>query len=183
MTGTGTAIGIAWADAGSTVTIYNTVVSGFISASSPADTDFYGCFLYSGTCYLYNCTLYGNSVGIEAGPFAGVDVTVTNIISGNANDDFVCTLGTITIDYCASDDGDGTNPVAPSGGNWANEFVNAAGGNFALKAGGNCVNGGTDNPGSGLYLDDIIGTTRVTPWDIGAFEIAGVGVKYFLFIE
>jgi hypothetical protein len=32
------------------------------------------------------------------------------------------------------------------------------------------VGEGTDNPGSGLYSDDIIGTARSSPWDIGAFE-------------
>lgn len=34
---------------------------------------------------------------------------------------------------------------------------------------------GTDNPGSGLFLDDIAGQTRVSVWDIGAYEyLSGV---------
>jgi len=77
----------------------------------------------------------------------------------------------MTIDHCCSDDGDGTNAQGPSGGSWANEFT-TPGTDFSLLAGGNCVGNGTDDPGAGLYSDDIIGTARNTTWDIGAFEIA-----------
>lgn len=35
---------------------------------------------------------------------------------------------------------------------------------------------GTDDPGSGLFSDDIDGETRVSTWDIGADEFVAVGV-------
>lgn len=177
ITGEQGAYGIYVNDVDATVFVYNCVSDGFISASHPAAVDFKAFFAKATTnVSFFNCTAYGNNFGIHL--YTGT-ATATNCISGNNTDDF---SGTITIDYCATDDGDGDHAVAPSGGDWANEFVNAAAGNFALKATGNCVDAGTDNPGSGIYLDDILGETRVSPWDIGAFEYIS-GEKVLLMIE
>ena len=88
--------------------------------------------------------------------------------------------GGTTVDYCASDDGDGTNAVAPSGANWANEFSNAAGGDFTLVAGGNCEGGGTDDPGSGLYSNDMDGDAYTSPWSIGVDAKTAAGGASFM---
>ena len=150
-------------DATATVKVYNCVFYGFIEG---ADADFWAVWADNqSSLTLYNCTIYGNYAGIDqdVGTCAAYNCAV-----GNNTDDFV---DTITIDYCCSDGGEGTNAQTPSGGAWANEFT-APGSDFSLLVGGNCVGNGTDNPGAGLYSDDIIGTARTTTWDIGAFEYA-----------
>ena len=151
--------------ASSVLTIWNTVIYGFISTDNPGDNDFAGIYQHNGpTTNIYNCTVYGCYNGIQRN-ISGT-LTTKNCAVGNNTDDFA---GTLTIDYCASDDGDGTNAQAPSGGNWANEFT-TPGTDFSLLVGGNCVENGTDNPSAGFYSDDIIGTARSSTWDIGAFE-------------
>jgi len=52
---------------------------------------------------------------------------------------------------------------------WSDELTDP-GTDFSLVVGSNSIGNGTDNPGSGLYSDDIIGTARTSTWDIGAFE-------------
>jgi len=115
----------------------------------------------------YHCTAYNNITG-----FRFLD-TIVNCISFNNTDDF----DGGAIDYCASDDGDGTNAIAPSGANWANEMPNYATGNFTLISTGNCYQAGLNDPSGAGYGDpDIIGTARPTAptlWSVGAFEPAG----------
>lgn len=132
----------------------------------------------TGTMYCYNCTSSGSTFGFKRD---GGTVVITNSIGFNNYDDF---YGTITVDHCASDDEDGTNAVNISPGateatDWAACFTDYANGDFSLKnytGTGKVIGMGTDNPGSGLYSDDIIGTTRSSVWDIGAFEyVAGGG--------
>lgn len=72
----------------------------------------------SGAIYAYNNIVVGHTNGIQAS--GSWSITSKNNTVFNNNDDFV---GTITIDHCASDDGDGTNPVSVS--NWADQFYNA----------------------------------------------------------
>lgn len=159
--GTGGGFAFYFDDIDMTIYIYNIIAYGFVSG---ADDSFHCIYFHEmSNAYVYNCTIYGNYRGIRR---RGGTAIVKNCAVGNNIDDF---LGAITIDYCISDDGDGTNAQAPSGGDWANEFVNP-GTDFDLKSGGNCVGNGIDDPGSGLYSDDIIGTSRSSTWDIGAFE-------------
>jgi hypothetical protein len=120
----------------------------------------------------YNNIIYGYSIGIHIDAVAGT-VNLKNNALGNNNDDINDAVG-VTIDYNISDDGDGTNTQNPSGGNWANEFT-TPGTDFSLLVGGNCVGNGVDNPGSGLYSDDIKGGARTSTWDCGAFEHIAVG--------
>lgn len=151
--------GIYVNDADATLNIYNSILYNF------PGTNGCGINLNAGVVNAYNVTVYGcTAKGFtrSSGTF-----TCINCISANNGDDF---SGTITVDHCCSDDGDGTNAQTPSAGNWANEFTDAASGDFSLLVGGNCVGNGIDDPGSGLYGDDIIGTTRSSTWDIGAFE-------------
>jgi len=111
----------------------------------------------TGTLYAYNNIVYNcSTVGIRQ---RGIGTLIsTNNASFNNPDDFVQESGTLTIDHCASDDGDGTNAVSPSGGDWDNEFVDPANGDFTLLNTGNCYHGGTENsPDSTLYTTDMEG--------------------------
>ena len=147
-----------------TINIFNSIISGW-GALGANQTGIYQDGANT-TTNIYNCTIEGCYNGILQD--SGTMISKNNAVFNNT-DDF---NGTITIDYCASDDNDGTNNVAESGGgaNWPDDFEGAGSGDFRLKSGSNLVDGGTDNPGSGLYSDDIEGTARGSPWDVGAFE-------------
>ena len=102
--------------------------------------------------------------------------------SGLASDDFYCTVNLGTIDYCASDDNDGTHNVAEGttgGAAWPNIFTDAANGDFTLKVGVALIGAG-GKAGSSLFSTDIEGTTRGTFWDVGAFEYVAAGVDVAL---
>jgi hypothetical protein len=129
------------------------LTSGQAFASSGATSNFYNCLAYNcyigffrdnGTCNVYDSVAFKTS------------------------NDF---SGTITADYCASDDNDGTNNVAESGGGaeWPDDFTDAAGGDFTLKATSALVGAG-GKAGSSLFSDDIDGTARGAAWDVGAHE-------------
>ena len=167
--GEGSSYGVFVNDADSTVNVYNTIVYGFISSDYPADAGFLAIRGDAGITNVYNCTVHGNNYGIYR---VGGTLTVKNCAVFNNTNDF---NGTITIDYCASDDGDGTNAqdFTAEATDWNKVFENYAIGDFRLKdytTSPCCVGVGTDNPGAGLYSDDIAGTARTSTWDIGAFE-------------
>lgn len=118
------------------------------------------------TAEVYNCIVYNFNDGVEIDAFA-TSVTIKNCAVFGNNDDFDVGGTSPTIDYCASDDGDGTNAVSPSGADWDNEYTDSANGDFSLVPSGNCEGGGTDNPGSGLYSTDINGDAYTSTWSIG----------------
>ena len=94
-----------------------------------------------------------------------------NCIVLNNTDDF----SGCTVSYCCSDDGDGSYSQSPAAGG---EFTNLQGEDYSLVSGANSINTATDDPGSGLYSDDIMGTARSSPWDIGAFEfVSGIPIS------
>jgi parallel beta-helix repeat protein len=166
-TGTGNSYGIFCNNVSGTDYIYNTIISDFVSGSHGG---FCGIVTQNtGYSVIYNCTVYNCYYGIYTS--STNTTSVINCVVGSNTDDFAVAAGKsfLTIDYCCSDDGDGTHAQGPTGGDWSNEFT-TPGSDFSLKSGGNCIGNGIDNPGSGLYSDDIIGTTRSSPWDIGAFE-------------
>ena len=176
--GTTSSIGSFWGisieDTDDVVDIINTVVSGFNAA---ADTGNRGISLNTGTTVnIYNCTVSDCQTGIRT-IIAGTE-TVKNCAVFDNEDDFAGTF--TTIDYCASDDGDGTNAenFTAEATDWNAVFTNYASGDFSLKnytTSPCCVGQGTDNPGSGLYSDDIIDAARSSTWDIGAFEYVAAG--------
>ena len=159
--------GIVMLGLSSEVTVYNCIVY----SDSACNSQGYGITAANGTSLVvYNSTVYGfYSSGIK--DTVGGITTATNCIVATTGDDFV---NSPTVTYCASDDGDGSNPQDAVSGDWDNELADANNGDFTLVAGGNCINNGTDNPGTGLYLDDITGGLRVSTWDIGAFEYGAV---------
>lgn len=160
--GTLIAYGILINDASATVNIWNTIVYDVFVA---ADGGFRGIYCDTAIAVnIWNCTVYNCTRGIQRD--AGT-CTAINTIVGNCEDDW---NGTFVASYCCDDDDEGTNNQDPSGGSWANEFE-TAGSDFRLKAGGNCIGNGTDDPGGALQDDDdIAGTARTSTWDIGAFE-------------
>ena len=175
--GTGAGVGISVNDNQATIKIWNTIIYDFYIS---ADTGFRG--IESVACSamdIYNCTVFSNTIGI-AGPGGTVTATNCAVFNHDAGNDFD---GTITIDYCASDDGDGTNAedFTAEATDWNKVFTeyDAANPDVSLlnyTTNPCCVGEGTDNPGSGLYSDDILDESRVSVWDIGAFEyIAAAG--------
>ena len=144
--------------------IYNTIVF----ASTEDSNTHWGINIDDSTD-VYNCVVRGPyDIGIRGSEAVGDTVNVKNCAVFNCTDDISDGgAGTFTIDYNASDDGDGTNAVSPSGADWANEYAGYATGNFTLTAGGNCEGGGTDDPGSGLYSTDIDGDSYTSTWSIG----------------
>ena len=152
--------------------VSNCVVYGLYTATF-AHNGFY--FYSTGSSRVYNCTVYGCS-GYGVRLYASGTVHVKNsAVFGCGLTDISKNGGTLTVDYCASDDGIGTNAVDISPGateadDWAACFTDYANGDFSLKSDSVCVGAGTDDPGSGLYSDDILGNARTSPWDIGAFE-------------
>lgn len=142
-----------------TATVYNSTLIGDSVHATSAGTWDGGL-----TINVYNSVIWGWSIGMQE---IGVSSADNCIIANNGND----INGAVAVDYCATDDGDGTNSIAPSGGTWANELVdpNNANPDFNLVAGGNCEGGGTDDPSSGGYSVDIISTAYTSPWSVGAY--------------
>lgn len=128
----------------------------------------------AGHGYLYNNTIYNcGADGIYIAATVASFTAKNNIVANTAND-FNVLCAVFTIDHNASDDGDGTNPIAASGGNWNNEFTSIAGDDFTLLPSGNCFGAGVADPGSGLYWADIIGVPFSAPWNVGAFSSVSV---------
>ena len=160
--GTGSGYGVVSTDPDNIIKIYNTLILDIVSGT---DAGFQGVRLSAGVVTLYNCTIYNCRYGIYQ-LTGGTGTAVNCAIDGTTDD----VLGTWSVSYCCSGDLDGEPNTAPNGGSWSNEFTNIGGGNYSLKSGANCIGAGTNDPGSGLYSTDILGQTRTSPWDIGAFE-------------
>jgi hypothetical protein len=152
------------------VSVWNTIVTGFTGGSGTCagvQTGFVETF------DVYNSIVRGCASGFYENNSGFPFDNIINVASFVNTDDFNSVTG--TIDYCASDDGDGTNSVSPSGGDWDNEYTDSANGDFTLVASGNCEGGGTDDPGSGLYSTDMDGDSYSSPWSIGVDAKSGGG--------
>ena len=162
--GSGTGMGISGGtDTDVVIKISNTVVYGFISG---ADTEFRGIYSPAWvTADIYNCTIYNCGYGVTRASFG--TTTVKNCAIGTCNDDI---NGTVTVDYCCTDDGDGNHAQDALSGDWDNEFTDANNGNFTPVVGGNIIANDLNDPGGGLYSLDIIDAAYVTDaWNIGAY--------------
>ncbi len=125
-------------------------------------------FYFNGTsAALYNCVVYGFRYGVR--DVTGSTVSSYDCAVFNNTDDFYGTQA--AVDYCASDDNDGTHNVAESGGgaSWTNDFTDAANGDFTLKT-GSALLGAGGKAGSSYFSTDIEGTSRGDAWDLGAYE-------------
>lgn len=103
------------------------------------------------TSSIYNSVVRGFQYGVSKN---GEAVTAKNCIVFDCSDDF---SGITTIDHCASDDGDGTNPVSVS--SWTDQFYSAtyrADNNFTLKNTSVLLNAGI-----GPSIDALVPTTDI----------------------
>jgi hypothetical protein len=143
-------MGIDIGDDDTNLTVWNTIIYG----CPRRGIEFNGSILD-----LYNCTIEGSNT--VDGVFANSgDIIIKNCAIWNNNDDIdVGAASSSTIDTCATDDGDGDNPITPA--NWADVFEDWTSNDYRLKSTDSDLReSGLTNPGSGLYDDDIIGTTR-----------------------
>lgn len=166
--------------AGRNVAFYNNVI--WNVNDDPASVANSALHIDSGTINLHNNTFSGgyNNVYIVGGTVNAYN----NIFKGAAN---AVSFGSWNnADYNASDKGTTTG-----GGNDITSatfsFDDDANGDFHLADADSsgAKNGGTDDPGSGLYSDDFEGDTRVSSWDIGADEYiaAASGNPWYYYVQ
>lgn len=136
------------------------------------------------TTYLYQCVFNGLGGNYGLWGYNDGHIYAYNCaIFNTGNDVYTSGTGSPSVDcyQCATDDGDGSDPVAPSGGDWDNEFNDPANGDFTLLNSGNLYHGGADDPGSGLYSTDIEGDAfNDGAFSIGADEYVAAGATYSL---
>lgn len=153
------------------VNVYNcvghTVVDGLNASNNGSDR----------VLNIYNSTFYGAiSNGIERTPNAGTVNCYNVICYNNTGNDFE---GAIGGDYNMSEDATapGANSLDSGTGGNSPDFVNTGAGteDFHVQATGDGIGAGTDDPGSGLYSDDVDGTARSSTWDMGAAEFVAAG--------
>jgi hypothetical protein len=160
-----------------TIEVINTILYG---CAGTATNGFY--FRNCSTADVFHCTvsdIVGDAIERDAGT-----VVVTNCAVFNNTDDFD---GTITCDYCASDDADAptyTNGVDWNNGStdWANVFNAYATGDFTLNnytvANIALIEQGTSLAASEGIWRDIAGNERGATPDIGAFEYVAAEVGW-----
>jgi len=150
--------------------LWNTILTGSDGAAGSVSV-----YLFCNTAKIYNCVVYGGTTDGIASIAGTIDVYNTVVFS--TGDDWQGTFN--SINNCAYDDGDSTtNEVDETGGvgdGWDDNFTNAAGGDFTLKSGSHLIGEGAVDPGSGLFSDDMDGTTRGAAWDVGVFEYVAAG--------
>jgi len=123
-----------------------------------------------GYIHIYNNTFHGQSTAGVRQRFASGFYVKNNLFDNCTAD----ASGTITDSYNATTN-DNTKGLTANGAN--NRFSQT----FSFKDAGNhdftlltsdsgARDYGTNDPGSGLFSDDIIGVSRSGTWDIGAFE-------------
>ncbi len=160
--------GVMITDGSTEVDLWNTYV---FQPHTPGNSSEGFYIVDCATVNIYSCLIHGQNDGIERD--SGT-VNVYDSASFGNNDDFDGTFNVIS--YCASDDGDHTDStaIAPSGGDWANEYPDYATYDYTIVAGGNCLAGG-NNAGSAKFSDDINGDTRPATWSVGPDDIPSAG--------
>ena len=160
-------------DLDAVVLIKNSIFTG-------GDTNLY--FNNGTTVDVFNTISHGAaSEGILIGANGGTVTLTNNAIFSNLDD--IDDSASSTITYCAGDDADfssGTGNIQPS--DWANEFPNAATGDFTPSSGGDIEDAGI-GPGSDANVPtlDMSGETRSgATCDIGPNEITASGSTYAL---
>ena len=172
------------ADGNCVVTDYNSVVIDFYNITYPTSTTSEGWMCAYGIMTLLNCTAYHCGKGFST-LGSTYKITAYNCLSycDEVNSSLIDFAGTYE---AASDYNASTDATAPDGGghsiiNQANtdiDFLSTTPTDatfLAIDSTSSCVGAGTDNPGSGLYSDDIRGVSRTSTWDIGADEYVAAG--------
>jgi len=157
--------GVSISDAdGTGFKIYNNIVYGFTG---------FGIYINSaaGGTEVYNNTIYGCGTGILAS-YLKYPI-VKDVLAYNNTTDFGANLGP-TSDYNFSKDATapGANSIHGDADGKTPDFVSTTSGSedFHLQSTSDAIGVGTDDPGSGLYSDDIDGEARTSVWDMGADE-------------
>jgi len=127
---------------------------------------------YGATIDLWQSVICDCATGVDIDDL-GATVEIKNCAIFDCTDDISDTSGA-TIDYVASDDGDGTNSVSPSGSDWDNEYTDYANGDVTLLNTGNCYHGGATITGGPTYDIDGDEWDGSTP-SIGVDEYAAAG--------
>ncbi len=161
-------------DADAVLDIRNCIIDWARGGSAEAAAIF-GC-----DATLFNCVVTGADNGIQ---IDGGTAEIRNCAVFDNTDDFLDNSGgaaAITIDTCASDDGDGTSAVdlSPGAGEadgWNDAFVDQANGDFAVK---NAASVLADAGTTGGPATDILGASYGTA-DIGAFAFDAAGAPAF----
>lgn len=133
---------------------------------------FYG----ESTITLQCCTFYGGTDrGIWCSGASGG--AITNCIVVNSTDNFYGDYTGVTVSYCASTDGDGTNAVTLASDYYDDVFTDNTTGDFGLK--NYSGTGAVIGYGTHVLDYDRLGVSRGSgACDIGAYEYAG-GTSYF----
>lgn len=147
-----------------TVTMWNNVIYGM---STTGILCIYG--YGPPTANLYNNTIINSVKGIDRD--AGTVTAKNNYAGGNTTADYE---GIITHTTDASSDTTGSaglQSIAVSTSTGA-KFTNVTAGSedLHINTGSSLIDVGTNDPGSGLFSDDLDGVTRSGTWDIGADE-------------
>ena len=154
------AIGGIAAHAGSNLTVYvtNCVAYGWVSS----DTNKGGIYCSSGTMYAYNNTVYDCSIGLQdaGGTYYAKNNLISNCIAATQG---------MTAANCGynSTDLSSLGYTAQPGDRVSQSFsmVDEDNNDFRLLDDDTGAMGfGQEDPGSGLFLNDAIGTTRSTPY-------------------
>jgi hypothetical protein len=161
-TGTGGGHGLRINDSSATVFVYSCVFYDF-----DADAEFDGIVANSvSTISVYNSTFY-NIAGSALVEATGSSFATNVTIGDTGTADFT---GWDNIDYCCTESGDGTNSNGPLSLDWDNEFVDANNGDFTPVSGGNILVAALNDPGSGLFSNDIAGNPFETDnWSRNAY--------------
>lgn len=149
---------------GATINVYNTIIWNVYAGITSVV-----CRPSNGTVNIENCTFQGGIYGLR-----NVNATTNcyNVyIYDSSSSDFVETSGTLTCDYCASEDETADDFLGANNlTSITVTFTDAANGDFSTSDTDIDDEGGSSPPAG--YTDDIAGTTR-SNWSIGAWEVAG----------
>jgi len=171
----GFAVGFGAAPSTASITVRNCVI--WCDAGSTGRTGIDSTGVASTTSLkIYNNVVTGFATGINRRATGGANMLFKNNAVFSNTDDFGSGSATITLDYNASDDGDGTNAV--TGVTWTNVFEDYANQDFRVKS-GNALIGAGIGPTSDANVPttDFYGNSRTgTTTDIGASMYVGTGL-------
>ncbi len=157
--------GVYCTDADMNLTMWNTIVYDFVNGTVGCA----GVRFNNGNLTLYNSTFIGSRQNIEEST-AGT-MNAYNTVAFGATQAGSNWLG--TWDAGTNNATEGTDADMPQTDRVDNvvsgDFEDYANDDFHLASGSALIDQGVDDPGSGLFSDDIDGDIRST-WDIGADE-------------
>lgn len=155
--------------------LWNNIIYAFLGSESSGIMLTWG---QVGTLTAYNNTCFGNSAGITTKEASSV-ILYNNLCNNNSND-YILNRHDTDADNIA-----GPTDTSSPDNEWDNTnvvFTNETGGSenlhIAVADSSGAKGGGTVDPGSGLFSDDIDGNTRGATWDIGADEYVSEAVTF-----